>query len=150
MDTEAHQQNLDAAQREMDSRQAQGEDMNNMVINQTTYAIEPGPAPEPSLAPSYVIAMGNAFDGHTLYGPFNDTTEAQEWAYSHSHDGEWRMVPVLSPIIKLPAYQDGGMFFENDTGDVIVNYTEVRSLKDAFLARSRFLAEFGSRYELGE
>jgi hypothetical protein len=35
----AHQQNLDAAQREMDQRQAEGEDMTGATIDQHTYAI---------------------------------------------------------------------------------------------------------------
>lgn len=37
---EAHECNLDAAQREIDARQAQGEDMSDYRINQRTYAIE--------------------------------------------------------------------------------------------------------------
>jgi hypothetical protein len=35
-----HQCNLDIAQREMDSRAAQGEDMSNKTINQVTYEIQ--------------------------------------------------------------------------------------------------------------
>lgn len=36
---EAHEQNMDAAQREMDSREAEGEDMSNHVIDPKTYKI---------------------------------------------------------------------------------------------------------------
>jgi hypothetical protein len=36
---EAHEQNMDAAQREMDSREAEGEDMSNYVIDPKTYKI---------------------------------------------------------------------------------------------------------------
>ena len=39
MKSTAHQLNLDAAQREMDSRQAQGEDMTGATIDQVTYKI---------------------------------------------------------------------------------------------------------------
>lgn len=39
MKSTAHQLNLDAAQREMDSRQAQGEDMTGAFINPETYEI---------------------------------------------------------------------------------------------------------------
>lgn len=39
MKSTAHQPNLDAAQREMDSRQAQGEDMTGAFINPETYEI---------------------------------------------------------------------------------------------------------------
>lgn len=37
---EAHQQNLDAAQREIDRRAAEGEDMSRAFVNPITYAIE--------------------------------------------------------------------------------------------------------------
>lgn len=38
--SEAHEANLDAAYREIEYREMQGEDMSNAVIDETTYAIE--------------------------------------------------------------------------------------------------------------
>jgi hypothetical protein len=36
---EAHQQNLDAAQREIDRRAAEGEDVSDLVVDAKTYAV---------------------------------------------------------------------------------------------------------------
>jgi hypothetical protein len=37
-----------------------------------------------------VVAVGNPFDGITLFGPFQDETEALEWAEGTS--GDWHIV----------------------------------------------------------
>lgn len=36
---EAHEQNLDAAYREIEAREAMGEDMSNAYVDHTTYAV---------------------------------------------------------------------------------------------------------------
>jgi len=44
----------------------------------------------------YVIAMGNAFDGLTLYGPFDDKDFALEWAGESDGGMPWEIVTLAS------------------------------------------------------
>lgn len=45
-----------------------------------------------------VIAFGNAFDGLTLVGPFDDAEAAITFAEQHAADGEdWHLVDVMAP-----------------------------------------------------
>ena len=37
----------------------------------------------------YTVAYGNAFDGHTFYGVFDDFDEAEVWASQHDTFGYW-------------------------------------------------------------
>ena len=37
----------------------------------------------------YTVAYGNAFDGHTFYGVFDDFDEAEEYAATHGEFGFW-------------------------------------------------------------
>lgn len=55
MHNNAHELNLDAAYREISSREAQGEDMSKAFVNQKTYAIEFRPLANPAL-----VAMDEA------------------------------------------------------------------------------------------
>lgn len=45
----------------------------------------------------YCVAIGNPFDGMTLYGPFDDFTDAEVWAEENdNHCDEWWVVSVHS------------------------------------------------------
>lgn len=43
------------------------------------------------------VAVGNAFDGMTFYGPFEDDHEAFEWADQNIVGEEWHTVPLEPP-----------------------------------------------------
>ncbi len=45
----------------------------------------------------YVVAKGNPLDGITLYGPFEDSDSALEWAECNDREGDWWIVTVNSP-----------------------------------------------------
>jgi hypothetical protein len=48
--------------------------------------------------PQYVIAMGNAFYGIDLYGPFADPAIAIAWAEENNSDKrEWQLITVFTP-----------------------------------------------------
>jgi hypothetical protein len=55
------------------------------VVPQTDHGAEP-----------HVVAVGNAFDGVTLYGPFHDANEAIEYAEKNV-SSEWSTVVVVPP-----------------------------------------------------
>ena len=42
---------------------------------------------------AFVIAVGNSFDGTSLYGPFHDPEEATEWAEKNA-ESDWWLVGV--------------------------------------------------------
>jgi hypothetical protein len=46
---------------------------------------------------NYVVAVGNAFDGLTLYGPFNDEGEALRFAEDEISAAEWNVVLLNEP-----------------------------------------------------
>ncbi len=43
----------------------------------------------------WVVALGDAFDGLSLFGPFDDCEEACEWAERNA-DGDWHSL-LISP-----------------------------------------------------
>lgn len=43
----------------------------------------------------FVVVTGNAFDGQSIFGPFNDAEQANEWAENVQDD--WWVVELLSP-----------------------------------------------------
>ena len=45
-----------------------------------------------------VLAVGNAFDGISLYGPFNNGEEASEYAERHAREDDWHVVPIIEPV----------------------------------------------------
>lgn len=46
----------------------------------------------------YVVAIGNAFDGLSVHGPFESSEEAQEWAQGY-HD-EWHVLLLReAPVV---------------------------------------------------
>lgn len=45
----------------------------------------------------YCVAQGNPFDGVTLYGPFDTTEEADEWATANGDNLDWWIVDLNSP-----------------------------------------------------
>jgi hypothetical protein len=44
---------------------------------------------------AYVIAFGNAFDGIELFGPFNTSDAAREYAEENMMD-DWSITPVYA------------------------------------------------------
>ena len=44
----------------------------------------------------YIVAFGNAFDGHTLHGPFVSRDEAIDYGSNHG-DGDWFVLPLEVP-----------------------------------------------------
>ena len=42
----------------------------------------------------WIVAIGDAFDGITLYGPFDECEDATEWADNHTEDREWTVVQI--------------------------------------------------------
>ena len=40
----------------------------------------------------FIVALGNSFDGISLYGTFKDFESAEEWAEQTGE--EWNIVPV--------------------------------------------------------
>lgn len=44
----------------------------------------------------YVVAVGNAFDGVKLYGPFDNADEASNWADANVVE-EWNIVDLTDP-----------------------------------------------------
>jgi len=71
---QAHQFNIDCAQREIDSRSAEGEDMSRASINQRTYAIvNPQAGKDHTTCPAAYAAM--------------DAAAKEFWAYP---DAEWQ------------------------------------------------------------
>ena len=52
---------------------------------------------------SFVVAIGNPFDGISLVGPFDDAEEANEWAENHARANDW-----WSMHVRDPATWDGG------------------------------------------
>jgi hypothetical protein len=44
----------------------------------------------------FAVALGNAFDGITLYGPFEDHEEAIEWASENDGGKPWEVVTLES------------------------------------------------------
>lgn len=45
----------------------------------------------------YCVAQGNPFDGVTLYGPFETSEEASEWAESNDGNFDWWIVNLNAP-----------------------------------------------------
>lgn len=45
-----------------------------------------------------VVAVGNAFDGLALWGPFEDKDAASEWADNECRHEEWVLAPVEAPV----------------------------------------------------
>lgn len=43
----------------------------------------------------YVVAVGNAFDGMSLFGPFDSTDDASDWAGTNLRNEEWLVVSIL-------------------------------------------------------
>lgn len=41
----------------------------------------------------FVVAVGSAFDGIKIFGPFDDPDEATKWA-EHIHD-DWHVIKLL-------------------------------------------------------
>lgn len=44
------------------------------------------------MKPQFVVAVGNAFDGLTLYGPFNSEEAALNWADIGCRAEQWDIV----------------------------------------------------------
>lgn len=44
-----------------------------------------------------IVSVGTAFDGLTLYGPFDSTNEAVEWAKNHLQGETWEVVLLNDP-----------------------------------------------------
>jgi hypothetical protein len=46
----------------------------------------------------WVVAVGDPFDGTTLYGPFTDYVSALEFSQIYQHESSWivRLVPDVS------------------------------------------------------
>lgn len=44
-----------------------------------------------------VVAVGHAFEGIKLYGPFKNAEEADEWAATEVTKDPWWIVPVEEP-----------------------------------------------------
>lgn len=44
----------------------------------------------------YVIAVGNVFDGITLYGPYEDNENAQQIAELEFNHSDWHVIPLHS------------------------------------------------------
>jgi hypothetical protein len=59
--------------------------------------IESVEAPTPKPKEHYDIAVGNPFDGMTVYGPFEESTHASQWALMNAPHDQWSIVPVESP-----------------------------------------------------
>jgi hypothetical protein len=49
-----------------------------------------------------IVAVGNSFDGLTLYGPFKSVEEANEWADTLRSSEEWTVVPVHQAVTTHP------------------------------------------------
>lgn len=45
----------------------------------------------------YVVYIGDAFNGATLYGPFDDAEEATQWAEANEQDSDWHVVKLINP-----------------------------------------------------
>lgn len=46
----------------------------------------------------YAVAIGDAFQGYTMYGPFEDGNEATEWAAINDSGESWTIVELHEPI----------------------------------------------------
>ena len=44
----------------------------------------------------WVVALGDAFNGITIYGPFSDQMVALEWAEDQQRGDDWHVVKVNS------------------------------------------------------
>lgn len=45
----------------------------------------------------YCVAQGNPFDGVTLYGPFETSEEADDWAAANDGNFDWWIVNLNDP-----------------------------------------------------
>lgn len=45
----------------------------------------------------YIVVFGNAFNGMTVFGPFQTSEEARTYAESHADGDDWNVVPVYKP-----------------------------------------------------
>lgn len=46
---------------------------------------------------NYIVALGDPFDGFTLYGPFVDSDEATNWAENNAGDQAWTVAELETP-----------------------------------------------------
>jgi hypothetical protein len=54
---------------------------------------------EAATAFTCAVAVGDAFDGLSFYGPFEDAEAAGEWAELAARNATWNVV-VLQPVTK--------------------------------------------------
>lgn len=47
---------------------------------------------------SYVLAIGDPFDGIDLYGPFDDPEDADTWAQDHGDGQAWTIVKLYEAV----------------------------------------------------
>lgn len=45
----------------------------------------------------YAVAFGNAFDGHSFYGPFDSHEDAVEYGASNESGDGWFTIPLEVP-----------------------------------------------------
>ena len=45
----------------------------------------------------YVVAVGNAFEGVTLYGPFGAHSTAMKYAEHYVNHDAWHIIPITKP-----------------------------------------------------
>jgi hypothetical protein len=45
----------------------------------------------------FVVAVGNPFDGISLFGSFDDASEANEWADHNLKNVDWWVMATLDP-----------------------------------------------------
>lgn len=45
----------------------------------------------------FIVAVGNPFDGISVFGPFDDAVEANEWADAKIKNVDWWVMATLDP-----------------------------------------------------
>lgn len=46
---------------------------------------------------SWIVSMGTPFDGLTLYGPFDNSQQAIEWASENDNGEPWEVAEINRP-----------------------------------------------------
>jgi len=99
--SQAHEYNLDAAQREMDRREAEGEDMSGARINPKTYEIiKPKKNVGESQLNEYLVKAGMPVSDVLALNVFQDTSpDGQE---GMDHDPQWQqLMSKYAPIANM-------------------------------------------------
>ena len=102
----------------------------------------------------FVLSRGNAFEGLTLVGPFDNGEAAAEYAEENESDDDWSVVSLETPIITtMPNWQETLDKFDpfkviDELNDVSTTLTQfVLDLNNGDEGAHAFLREIASNLE---